>query len=199
MNKFLKFFLRGLLVVTPVAIVIWLIVSIFQVFRDMLVGLGLPIYGAFLAPIVALLLIALIGYIGSSLLVRPAAEVIDGALRRIPGISFVYSSVKDVMKAFVGDQRKFSEPVMVKLNESAEVYKLGFMTSRDLVELELEDMVAVYLPHSYAFSGNLFIVPAKNVRAINRPAGQVMKFIVSGGVVQFTEGEEEEPHPDQLT
>ena len=46
-------------------------------------------------------------------------------------------------------------------------------------------MVAVYLPHSYNFSGNLFIVPAENVRPIKASPAEVMKFIVSAGVTSI--------------
>ena len=41
------------------------------------------------------------------------------------------------------------------------------------------------MPHSYAFSGNLFIVEKKNVKVIDQKASDVMKFIVSGGVAQI--------------
>ena len=71
------------------------------------------------------------------------------------------------------------------LNESAEVYKLGFITQKDLSELKIEPgFIAVYFPHSYAFSGNLFIVPEKNVRELDAQSSEIMKFIVSGGVVE---------------
>ena len=56
------------------------------------------------------------------------------------------------------------------------------MTSDDLTELGIPSgKVAVYLPHSYAFSGNLFIVPAENITLVDAKAADVMKFIVSGG------------------
>jgi uncharacterized membrane protein len=46
-------------------------------------------------------------------------------------------------------------------------------------------MVAVYLPHSYAWSGNQFIVPSQNVTPLDVSAATVMKFIVSGGVTKI--------------
>jgi uncharacterized membrane protein len=47
------------------------------------------------------------------------------------------------------------------------------------------DKVAVYFPHSYNFSGEMFIVPKEQVRAVNLNPGEVMKFIVSGGVSEL--------------
>jgi len=70
------------------------------------------------------------------------------------------------------------------------VHKLGFITQEDLASLGLkEGFIAVYLPHSYNFSGNLFIVPKENVTLIDRSTSDVMKFIVSGGVVDVISDE----------
>jgi uncharacterized membrane protein len=75
--------------------------------------------------------------------------------------------------------------------ENATVQKLGFMTSDDLSDLGImKGQVAVYLPHSYAFSGNLFIVPAENITLIDASASDIMKFIVSGGVSKIGDNRE---------
>ena len=67
------------------------------------------------------------------------------------------------------------------------------MTSDDLTELGIPSgKVAVYLPHSYAFSGNLFIVPAENITLVDAKAADVMKFIVSGGVSKIGDVSESE-------
>ena len=93
-----------------------------------------------------------------------------------------------MLSAFVGQQKRFDTPVLVKMYEKAEVQKLGFMTSKDLTEIGItHGKVAVYLPHSYAFSGNLFIVPAENITIIDAKPSQVMKFIVSGGVTKMSD------------
>jgi uncharacterized membrane protein len=38
------------------------------------------------------------------------------------------------------------------------------------------------LPHAYAWSGNIYIVPADNVKKIDASSMDVMKFIISAGV-----------------
>jgi uncharacterized membrane protein len=48
-----------------------------------------------------------------------------------------------------------------------------------------EDLVAVYVPHSYNFSGNLFIVERKYVTPLQSDGAEIMKFIVSGGVIDL--------------
>jgi uncharacterized membrane protein len=65
------------------------------------------------------------------------------------------------------------------------LYKPGFITQNDLSNLNLPGMCAVYFPHSYAFSGNLFLVDKNKVKPFDGNATDVMKFIVSGGVTNL--------------
>ncbi|NJK97636.1 MAG: DUF502 domain-containing protein [Bacteroidales bacterium] len=89
------------------------------------------------------------------------------------------------MEAFVGKEKKFNQPVLVKVNTISELEKLGFITESDLSDLGIKDKVAVYFPHSYNFSGELFIVPVNQITQLDVPAGNLMKFIVSGGVTKM--------------
>ena len=74
-------------------------------------------------------------------------------------------------------------PVLVKLGGGNEVERLGFITQTDLSHIGVgEAKVAVYLPHAFNWSGNLYIVPMANVTPIDARAADVMKFVVSGGV-----------------
>ena len=59
------------------------------------------------------------------------------------------------------------------------------MTQEDLSHFELDDHVAVYIPKSYAFTGELFFVPRKNVRLIKGLSStDAMKFAISGWVAE---------------
>jgi uncharacterized membrane protein len=67
------------------------------------------------------------------------------------------------------------------------MYKLGFVTQKDLSSLGIsEGKSAVYLPHSYNFSGNLFIVSNDLITPVEGPAEEIMKFIVSGGITKIS-------------
>jgi uncharacterized membrane protein len=87
-----------------------------------------------------------------------------------------------LISAFVGDKRKFTQAAIVLINKEAGVHKIGFVTQNDLTSLGVSNMVAVYFPHSYAFSGELMLVPKENVQMLDMPSAEVMKLIVSGGV-----------------
>ena len=61
-------------------------------------------------------------------------------------------------------------------------HQIGFVTQSDLAELGLQEMIVVYIPHSYAISGYHYFVPKENIRPLNISGPTAMKFIVSGGV-----------------
>lgn len=134
--------------------------------------------------------LALIGYLISNYLAKKVLDVLENFMKRIPLIGFLYMSLKDLLAAIVGDDRKFDKPVLVKLSKESNIKKLGFVTQSDLSALNLEGNVAVYLPHSYNFSGNVFIVTTDCITPLEANGTDVYKFIVSGGVTGFGDHEE---------
>ena len=75
-------------------------------------------------------------------------------------------------------------PVLVALQPDGAVKALGFVTSESMADFGLADHVAVYLPESYNFAGNLFVVPRSRITRLERESADVMAFIVSGGIAQ---------------
>jgi uncharacterized membrane protein len=106
-------------------------------------------------------------------------------MNKIPLVKLIYSAVKDLLGAFVGDKKKFNKPVLVKVNRENGLHQIGFITQPDLNALGLADMVVVYFPHSYAFSGIHYLVPRENIKPLDVPGPIAMKFIISGGVSGF--------------
>ena len=82
----------------------------------------------------------------------------------------------------MGKEKKFNQPVLVKVNLNSDLEKLGFITEENLDNIEEVNKVAVYFPHSYNFSGELFIVPRANIKPLQINSSEMMKFIVSAGL-----------------
>lgn len=189
---FVNYFFKGLLLLAPVTITVWAATVVFEFIDGLLKGLltkllGVEIPGIGLVALVVL--ITGIGVLGSSIILRPFLTYFDGLLAKAPLIKIVYTAVKDLVSAFVGQKKRFNEPVLVRLSKETELQKIGFITNRDLSLIGLSgEKVAVYLPHSYAWSGNLFIVPTDYVTLIDASPTEVMKFIISAGVTNLTEG-----------
>ena len=185
MKKVIKYFLQGLLYVVPLWATAFVLYKSF-VFLDGLIGFAVPGLGILLI----LVAITIIGFIGTFLITLPITVFIERLLKRAPLIKLIYTSVQDVVSAFLGKKKGFNKPVVVKLYEASEVKRIGFITSESMKQLGMgEDEVAVYVPHSYAFSGQLFFVPESYVTPIDANATDVMKFIVSGGVTNIEDGE----------
>lgn len=91
----------------------------------------------------------------------------------------------------MGDKRRFNKPVWVKVNSEPEIWRIGFITQKDMNYLGMEDKVAVYLPHSYAISGWVIVVDRSYTKPVTTmDAAEAMKFAVSGGVTSI-DGESE--------
>lgn len=174
----LGFFFRGLLLLVPITVIVWTLWRVLA-FLDGIIPLDIP--GLGLATLLAI--ITVVGWLGSTILFQPLADFGDELLQRVPVIKTMYGALKDLMEALVGSKRKFDRPVMVRLGAGMEAHRIGFITQEDLQYLGIgPDMVAVYFPHAFAWSGNLMVVPRANVRPIDAEPADVMKFVVSGGV-----------------
>ena len=174
------YFLRGLLLVVPVTIIA---VAVYRLFMwlDTIIPIDIPGLGLLLL----LSIITFMGWIGSTVLFQPLADLGQEILQRIPLLKTIYDALKDLVGALVGSKKSFDQRVLVRLTKHSDLEKVGFITQKDLEFLGIPDSkVAVYLPHSFAWSGNLYIVPQENVTALNARAADVMKFIVSGGVAK---------------
>jgi len=74
--------------------------------------------------------------------------------------------------------------------------KLGFITQEDLSEMGIKDKVAVYAPWSYNLSGSLYLVNREQVQVLKDVgAGDVMKFVMSGGVTEIEDDDHEALKP----
>jgi uncharacterized membrane protein len=175
-KRILSYFLRGLLFVTPVVVTLYIIIRT-VLFLDNLIPAPIPGIGI----LMVLGLITFVGYVASLFFAKPVFDWFERGLIRIPLVNLIYTSTKDLMGAFVGDKKKFSSPVKVQLSDT--LIRLGFITQEDMSMVGEVDMVAVYFPHSYNVSGNVFLVPKEKVTPLlGVKSADVMKFMVSGGV-----------------
>jgi uncharacterized membrane protein len=134
--------------------------------------------------VVIFISLTILGLIGSTIIARPFTNFVRKLLKRAPLVNVIYTSLNDLFTAFVGKEKKFNIPVIVCLNQENNLWKLGFITEKNLSDFGMKDMIAVYFPHSYNFSGELFLVPQSSVKTIELSPSEVMKFAVSGGVTK---------------
>jgi len=188
MKKLVQYFLQGILLVAPVAIIIYTLYALFVKVDgwlndnlEVLIGYSIPGLG------IAILFVTLtiLGFIGQSAIVRPLKRLFGKFIEKIPLLNLLYSSLNDLFSAFVGKEKKFNTPVKVLFNKENNLWKLGFLTRKTMEEIGNKELAAVYFPHSYNFSGELYLVPVKRIEKVDISPAEAMKFIVSGGVTHL--------------
>lgn len=177
MRRLATYFLRGLVVTAPVALTLYICWAVF-VRLDSWLPLPVPGVGF----VLTLAIITLVGFLASNLMTRGLVAMVEALLQRLPFVRLLYSSTKDLLNAFVGEKRRFDRPVVVALFPGGSAKALGFVTADALEHLGLTGQVAVYLPQSYNFAGNVLLFPADQVQPLQAESADVMAFIVSGGV-----------------
>jgi uncharacterized membrane protein len=169
----------------PISLTIYIILALLnwldEVFDLNIAGYHIPGLGI----LVIILFLTLIGYIGSSFLVRPFFIVTERIFNRVPLVSIIYSAIKDLFDAFMGDNQKFNRPVLVKMQNEPPLHRIGFVTQESMQSINLEEKMAVYFPDSYNFSGKLWVVTKDNITFLDLSSSEVMKFVVSGGVTHL--------------
>ncbi|HVJ22150.1 MAG TPA: DUF502 domain-containing protein [Polyangiaceae bacterium] len=169
-----RYFVRGCLVAAPLGLTIYIVYSTLQAIDHLLPA---PVPGLGLLITVALLTV--VGFLTSNVVGRTVVDFTDRLLKSVPLVKLVYSSLKDMVGAFVGEKKSFNRPVTVRVGE---LKVLGFVTRDSLDGLALPGHVAVYFPQSYNFAGYLVLAPRELVEPVNVPSSELMTFIVSGGV-----------------
>jgi uncharacterized membrane protein len=186
----LRYFIKGLLIVVPLGaaffLIFWAVKSLDSALNlsDFLwtdSKTGKPRYIPGLGILNVLVLILVAGILVTNVVTDPIKRWFNRWLNRLPLFKFLYSSIKDLTEAFVGEEKKFNEPVLVEINEFG-LKKIGFIVQKDLSALNLPGEVAVYFPYSYSFAGQVVIISADKVKPIDKSAADMMKFVISGGV-----------------
>jgi len=188
----LNYFIKGLLVVLPIAlsvfVVIWAVTTVdswlnINNIPGLAPGMGqsrnIPGLGLFM--VLALIMAA--GIFVTYFVTEPMYNWFQRMMNKLPILKFIYSSIKDLTEAFVGDEKKFNHPVLVEVE--GELKRIGFLTQSDLTAIGMPGESVVYFPFSYSFAGQVYIVKNEKIKNLNMSAADAMKLVVSGGVSHF--------------
>ncbi|MFN8776392.1 MAG: DUF502 domain-containing protein [Flavobacteriales bacterium] len=197
LKRLLKYILNGLLITLPLFLTGYVIWSLFTFLDGLIPKLiyskrelqafeeqGKTIWGWGI--LILLVVLIVIGWIGTRFINQRLQSMFQRALNRVPLIKTIYRSVTELLGAFVGSKKRFNQPVIVRLSNDPEILVLGFVTDADLENLgDMSGKVGVYIPMSYSFSGHLVIVSVRQITRVEQNAVDVMKYIMSGGIVEI--------------
>ncbi len=179
MKHLFNYFLSGLLLVLAVTAT-YLVLSYAIVAIDGIIPAPIPGVGL----LVVLSIITFLGYLGRNVIAKPILNFIIGIIEKAPVINIIYKSTRELAEAFLGTDRKLDKPVLFDVYDN-ETYRVGFITQESMSHLGLNDYVGVYVPHSYNFSGNFFMVKRSRTKALKISSTEAMRFAVTGGIVNL--------------
>ena len=181
---------RGLVVLIPVVITIWVLNGLFNAIDgiispvfDHILGRHIPGLG-FISMII---LIFFIGGISRNLLARAIFNFLERILFSIPLARTIYSAMKDLINAFKlgGKGKSFREVVLVEYPREG-LYTVGFVTNEISVHSNgnVSDMLSVYIPNPpNPTSGVMILVPRKSIQILEMSVEEGLKLVLSGGIV----------------
>lgn len=184
LRSFKHTMVTGLLLLAPLGLTLWFVEKIVDMVQShspigFWGGLGVALAGIFL-----------VGFLS-----RTAAgsllSVVDEALTKVPGLGTIYGYLRDLMKAFSGDDARFKQPVWVYPYPGSKMRLIGFITREDLSVLGLKGEVAVFLPLSYNISGTLVVLPRSQVKPVKTRSKDLLAFVATAGLTGATEHGEE--------
>ena len=188
----LNYLIKGLLIVVPLALSVFIVVGAVTTVDSWLninnilgvnplTGENRNIPGLGLGLVVFIILIS--GIFVTNFVTEPMYNWFQRTINRLPLLNFIFSSIKDLTEAFVGDEKKFNHPVIVEVEGNLK--RIGFLTQSDLSKLGLPGDAIVYFPFSYSFAGQVYVVSKANIKPLKMSAADAMKLVVSGGVSHF--------------
>lgn len=203
-TSFRNNFIAGVLVLAPLGVVFWMLVSVWNIIKDLSELLPTPrtffdFENSFLLFLVdalstiltfcgVLVFICIVGlvsrnYFGSSLL-----KAISSFFSRIPVLSAVYTTLEKLMKTFAsGNSKNFRRVVYIEYPRKG-IYTLALVTgerhSHPLTPEHKQNFTNVFVPTTpNPTSGFYLSLPSSEVREVDMTVEEALKEIISMGIV----------------
>jgi uncharacterized membrane protein len=190
-----KYFITGLLVLVPLAITVWVLNLVIGTMDQSLlivperwqphtlVGFDIPGLGT----ILTILIIFVTGLLTNNLVGNYVLRLWESLLRRIPVVSSLYGSVKQVSDTlFSSSGNAFRKAVLIPYPH-ADSYTIAFLTGvpgGDVKNHLVGDFVSVYVPTTPNPTSGFFLMMEKSrVVELDMSVDAALKYIVSMGVV----------------
>jgi uncharacterized membrane protein len=192
MKKLTEIFFRGLFTLLPIIITFYVLYSgilileniLGQFLRSQLKETYIPGIGFMLA----ILVIFLFGLLITSFITKSIWEQIEKRLTQVPLIKALYSPLRDLMGLFSNNGKKDLKSV-VSIEVSPGINMIGLVTRdqfHDIPEVASSnpaaELIAVFIPLSYALGGYTLLVDKNKVKKIDIPVEKALSLAITGWV-----------------
>jgi uncharacterized membrane protein len=191
LKRLRTYFLTGLLVLAPVAITAYIIWKLFE-FVDHL--LGTTLRGGYIRPggvpglgfVTVIVIITITGALANNFLGRSLGAVFEALVLKVPLLRSLYTTLKEVGEAILGDRKSFQRVVLVPYPAPG-IYSIGLVTTpppRSMDEAVGEPLEGVFIPTPpNPTTGPLVYYPRDQLIPTTLRVEQAIKMVLSGGVV----------------
>ena len=185
-------FLRGLGVVLPVALTVWILVWLAQAAETMLQPvfiLMLPeqYYLPGLGVVLGVLIIYAAGVLVQLFVINKIWEALQGLFERIPLVKTVYSAISDFFD-FFSRPRSDDGSTVVSVDIGGDALLIGFITADAPSSINIPgttgERVAVYLPLSYQIGGYTLLVARDRVTPLEIGVEEAMRMVLTAGIAR---------------
>jgi len=188
-NKQIRIFFAGALVLVPLAITVWVVWSL-GAWLDDLGRRAFESLGTEIKPwpgTGALILLAVIygiGLLTHLWLFLGFFRLLERLVTYLPGVKTIYESVRDLMKLFGGGSRRMGRVVQYNVPET-DISFLGILTNENplgMPEGQPPHKVSVYMPYSYMLGGITVLVSPENIVEVDMSVEQCMKLCATAQI-----------------
>lgn len=185
-----RYFLTGLLVVTPIWGTILILKTLFNaldgILGDAVAELVPDHYIPGLGIVALVLLIFTVGLLAANFIGRQIVRHWEDWLSRLPLVRGIYSTLKSMMDILSFSERgSYRRVVLIQFPKNGH-YCFAFVTGvtkSETTALGPDALVHVYVPTSpNPTSGYFLLVPEQEVTSVDISIEEAMKLIVSGGL-----------------
>ena len=199
-RKFRNAFLTGLLIFLPLGTTIFVLNFLLDLFKDPVTKLafelglseesfffGMETLLAALGLFLGILGLTLLGFLSNYVLGKFFISTTERFLDKVPFLSTVYRSVKQIVETFGRENRAVFKAVVLIEYPRKDCWVLGFLTgdaSSDTENVAGKKLSNVFVPTTpNPTSGFLLLLPRDEVYHLDMSVGDGMKMLISGGAV----------------
>lgn len=189
-DSFRQIFGRGLVIIIPLVITVWVLQILFNAIDGIISPLFVEILGKHipgLGFITMILLIIVIGITSKNLIGRAVFKYFERLIFSLPLARTIYSSAKDLINAFQpgGKGKSFRQVVLVEYPRQG-LWTIGFLTNEIFVKdtANTKALVSIYIPNPPNPTSGIMILAAKEtIQVLDMTVEEGLKLVLSGGIV----------------
>jgi uncharacterized membrane protein len=190
MKTFNGWFIKGLITVLPISLTLyllfWMTARIDSIFGTPFTNFIGEHYIPGMGLLVGFVVILLVGASVNNYVSKHFFEWLEKRIQGVPFVKTIYNPLRDVMNLF-GSQtsQKMKRVVLIEIVPGSNIKSLGLVTRDrflDLPESQFTDLIAVFVPYSYALGGFTFLVPKSQIQEVDISVEKAMQLAITAWV-----------------